>query len=178
MQKISPKQYAQAIYSLAKQENIATKIIADLKEVEDKLTISPSFFAHLASSKQTLSQKEKDLKKVFNNFISQKTYRIITLLIKNRHLGWLDKVILELDKIKKEDEKILDTNIYVPMPMDDAQKTKLKTILTDKTKKTIIIHQIIKPEIIGGMKIDLNGLIIDGSIAGRLDKLERSIKNI
>lgn len=178
MHKISAKQYASAIYSLAKQENIATEIIADLVEVEDKFNNSPSFFMHLTHPKLSLAQKQKDLAEVFSDFISQRTYRIITLLVKNKHLQWLGKIISELEKIKKEDEEILDAKIYVPMPIDDTQKAKLKAILSDKTQKTIIIHEIIKPEIIGGMKIDLAGLIIDGSIAGELERLRRSIKNI
>lgn len=178
MPKISPKQYAQAIYSLAKQENVVTNIIADLREVEDKFNQSPSFVMHLMHPKLPLSQKEKDLTEVFSDFISQKTYRIILLLIKNKHLKWLGKIISQLEKIRKNDEKIIDANIYTPMPIEGTQKAKLKAILDDKLNKTIIIHEIISPETIGGIKIDLEGMIIDGTIAGELVRLKRSIKNI
>lgn len=176
--KLSPKAYAQSIYSLTSQENCVSETIGDLKILQEKFSEFPSFYLYLCDPKLTLQEKEKNLRGVFFDFISKKTYRILLLLIKNKHLKWLNEIIDQLEKIKKIDEEILDAKIYVPAPLEENQKAKFKTILADKTNKVIIIQQIIDPNIIGGVKIDLGSISIDGSIAGKLEKLHKYIKNI
>lgn len=176
--KLTSKAYAQSIYTLTSQQNFVLEIIGDLKIVDEKFTESPSFYLHLKDPQLTLLEKEKNLKDVFADFISHKTYKIITLLIKNKHLNWLKKIIVELEKVRKEKEEIVDAKIFTPANLLDEQKAKIKSILSDKIKKTIIIHEIIKPELIGGIKIDVNGLVIDGTIFGKLEQLNRNIKNL
>jgi len=175
MSKTSFKQYAAAIYGLAKRDNVQDQIIADLETVDNEFKKSPSFFRHLEYPRLSLAEKENDLKNIFSDFISKRTYKIILLLIKNKHLGWLNKIIKELSKIKKTDEQILDANIYTPYNLEETQIAKLKSILSNKTGKTIIIHEIIDKNLIGGIKINLNGLIIDGSIQGEIERLKKNI---
>ena len=105
----------------------------------------------------------------------EKTYKIILLLIKNKHLKWLGKIVEELHIIKKNNENILDANIYTPFALSENQLAKLESILSKKTNKTIIIKEIIDKNIIGGIKINLNGLIIDGSIQGKIERLKKNI---
>lgn len=176
--KITYQKYAHAIYSLTSQEQTTDQILGDLEMVAEKFNESPSFYKHLQYPKMTLAEKEKNLQSVFGDFVSKKVYKIILLLAKNKHLNWLDKIIAEIKKIKKVNENIIDASIYTPLALEEEQKAKLKSILQDKTGKQIIIHEIIKPEIIGGIKINLAGSIIDGSIAGQIQRLKQTIKNI
>lgn len=177
MKKISAKQYAYAIYSLAHQENNVEEIIADLEQVAEKLNESPSFKKHLGYHKLTILEKNKNLHEVFSDFISQKTYKIITLLIKNKHLADLEQIITHIKSLKKEDENILDAKVIVPFNLDNDEKSKIKSILQDKTGRQIIIHEEIDKNVIGGMKIQLGDIMIDGTIAGRLEKLRQGIKS-
>jgi len=178
MHKITYQQYAQAIYSLAKKENIVSQIIDDLETVDKRLNESPSFLKHLSYHKLTLAEKTKNLEDVFSDFISKRTYKILILLIKNKHLDWLDKIIGKIERLKKDDENILEAKIVIPLALNENQKAKIKSILELKIQKQIIIDEIIDKKIIGGIKIYLGGLIIDSSIAGRIEKLKTSISTI
>lgn len=178
MSKITPKQYARAIYQIAEQDNITTEIIKNLGEIERALNQSSLFYKFLVYPKSTIAEKEKKLAELFENKFSHKTYRVILLLAKNRDLKNLNKVIVELEIINKEEKKILDVNVYTPLPIDQIQKIKLNKILANKTAKYTNVNEIIKPELIGGIKIDIDGLIIDGTIAGKIKELARRIKNI
>jgi len=175
MNKLSDKQYASAIFSLAKQENIVEQITSDLESVEEKLAESPSFLKHLEYHKVSLEEKTKNLEEVFSDFISKKTYKIILLLVKNKQLNILKKIIARIKLLQKEDEKILEARIVVPYNLEENQISKIKSILAKKTGKQIIIHETVNKNIIGGMKIFLGDLIIDGSIQGKLEKLKQNI---
>ena len=151
------KQIANAIYDLAKQSQLTDQIISDLKQVEEKLSESPSFLMHLSDRNVKLKQKEEDLIKVFSDFISQKTYKIILMLVKVNKIKKIKQVITDIEKLKKIDDEVIDAKIYVYYPLDETRKAKIKSILQTKTSKQIIIHEIIDKKITGGIKIDLSG---------------------
>lgn len=178
MSKPTPKQFAQAIYSVASSENDLDEIILELQSVWENLENSPLLLGHLQYAKFTLSHKEKSLKQVFRDFIQPKTYRIILFLIKNQALKNLDKIIEIIGEIKQLKQNILPAITYTPIPLENSQKTHLTAVLSEKTGKNVIIKEVIEPKIIGGIKINLNGFIIDGSIAAKINQLHNNIKNL
>ena len=170
------KKYSNAIFSFSKKENVVEQIISDLEQVMDKFDESPSYYKHLEYHKLTLKEKREDLQEVFSDFISERTYKILLLLVKDKNLHLLKNIIKDLKKLKKEDEQILEAKVISAFSLDENQKAKIKSILQTKTEKQIIIDEILEPKIIGGIKIIVGDLVIDGSIKGKLDKLQESIK--
>ena len=56
--------------------------------------------------------------------------------------------------------------------MSDAQKERLKQNLSLRLKKTIELHEKIDESLIGGIRLSLDGEMIDGSIKSRLDEIK------
>lgn len=178
MKKITPAHYAQALYVILKRDGVCDEEIKDLRDIQEKFNESPSFYRHLQFDKSTLNQKKEDLKSVFQDFISERSYKFLMLLINNKHLKWLEKIIAEIESIKKVDEETVDADIFTPVPLEEVQRDKIRSILAKKLNKQVIISEKIDEKLIGGIKISVAGLIIDGSIKGRLENLTKQINNI
>ena len=64
------------------------------------------------------------------------------------------------------------------IPLTAEQINKLTLKLEDLTGKKIIVNNTIDPSILGGMKLRYLGQQIDGSIKTKLDKIDKSLKDL
>lgn len=71
---------------------------------------------------------------------------------------------------------ILRVVAVTAIPMKDEAKDKLATVLKEKLDKEILITNRVDEDIIGGVKLEIEGKLIDGTIKGKLDSMARTFK--
>jgi len=104
----------------------------------------------------------KDADLVFRNFYN--------LLVRNNDLKLLSKIIEKIEEIDKEERGAVEIKI--------ASTKKLEQEIIEKLRKLIKnaeIKEEIDPSLIGGLKIQIGDLLIDGSIRAKLNKLRQSL---
>ena len=63
-----------------------------------------------------------------------------------------------------------------PTPLGEAMLDKLCGVLQRISGKEVILTEEITPGLIGGVRIDLEGKVYDGSIHTQLERMEESIE--
>lgn len=106
----------------------------------------------------------EDVDSVFKNFY--------TILLRNNDLKLINKVIEKIEEIDKEERGVKEVEVTGAKKIDKDLVLKLREIIGNKTE----IQEKIDPDLIGGLKIQINDLLIDGSIKGKLNKLRQSLK--
>ncbi|GAG50962.1 unnamed protein product [marine sediment metagenome] len=106
----------------------------------------------------------EDVDSVFKNFY--------TILLRNNDLKLINKVIEKIEEIDKEERGVIEVEVTGAKEIDKDLVLKLREIIGNKTE----IKEKIDPDLIGGLKIQINDLLIDGSIKGKLNKLRQSLK--
>ena len=99
----------------------------------------------------------------------------LTLLAQKDRLIALPSIQVLYEKFKLEEEKIIDTIITLAEPASDDYIATLTEKLERKFNSHIKVEIKIDPKIIGGIIIEGNDNIIDGSIRYKLDKLGSSL---
>jgi len=61
--------------------------------------------------------------------------------------------------------------------LQEPQKERLRALLNEKLGFTPELEEVISPELIGGLILDMDGLIIDGTVKNRLRRLIPHLKN-
>jgi F-type H+-transporting ATPase subunit delta len=64
---------------------------------------------------------------------------------------------------------------YVAVPLDDAQRAALKASLERATGKTLDLKVFVDPDVVGGVRAKIGDVVIDGSLAKRLDDLRARV---
>ena len=64
------------------------------------------------------------------------------------------------------------------IPLDEAAKKSLEEKLNQVTGKTVTIDNIINPEIMGGLIVQVGDKIIDGSIKRKLEHMKHDLAQI
>ena len=64
------------------------------------------------------------------------------------------------------------------MPLDDKQKAALKEKLKKISGKDIELKVKVDPEVLAGLRVELEGKQLDGTVQGRLSDVSRKLSEI
>jgi len=96
------------------------------------------------------------------------------ILLKNNNLNLSDKIIEKVEEIDKEKKGITEIKITSATRLNSKQMERLKNLIAGKVE----IKESIDPSLIGGLKIQIKDLLIDGSIRAKINQLKQNlIKN-
>ncbi len=104
----------------------------------------------------------KDADLIFKNFYN--------LLVRNNDLKLLSKIIEKIEEIDKEERGVEEVKISSVKKIEPEIIEKLRNLI-----KNAEIKEEIDPILIGGLKIQIGDLLIDGSIKAKLNKLRQSL---
>lgn len=104
----------------------------------------------------------KDTDLVFRNFYG--------ILLRNNDLKLLSKIIEKIEEIDKEKRGVVEVKITSTKKLEQEIIEKLRKLI-----KNAEIKEEIDSSLIGGLKIQIGDLLIDGSIKAKLNKLRQSL---
>lgn len=107
--------------------------------------------------------KENEIDSVFKNFYS--------ILLRNNDLKLISKIIEKIEEIDKEERGIVEIEVTSAKKIDKDLALKIREIIGNKVE----IKEKIDPSLIGGLRLQINDLLIDGSIKAKLNKLRQSL---
>lgn len=99
----------------------------------------------------------------------------IRLLTENRRLNLLPEIAAVYEELKHDAERVLKVNVRSSTTIDQAQISRLKAALSKRFGREIELEQRLDPTVIGGAIIDAGDVVIDGSVAGRLQRLTSAL---
>lgn len=103
----------------------------------------------------------------FENFIS--------VLGSNSRLSLLPEISALFQRLRQDAEQRLSVRVVSAIALDDDQSERLKKALGARFDRAIEMHQEIDASVLGGAVIYAGDQVIDGSLRGRLHKLQTSL---
>jgi len=102
----------------------------------------------------------------------------IEILAESKRLILLPQIKKLFSQYLFELEDKITATVTSAFVLDDLQKKKLTKVLQKRFGQNIDLIVVVDSNLIGGLIINVNNLIIDGSIRGRLTKLAESLNFI
>jgi F-type H+-transporting ATPase subunit delta len=99
----------------------------------------------------------------------------LALLVENRRAPLLPDIAALFEELKRDSERVLKVTLRSATPVSDEQVTALKAALKKRFGRDIDLDQRIDPSVIGGAVIDAGDMVIDGSVRGKLERLEGAL---
>jgi F-type H+-transporting ATPase subunit delta len=99
----------------------------------------------------------------------------LALLAENRRVALLPDIAALFEELKRESERVLRVTVRAAVPVGDAQADAIRQALKKRFGRDIELEQRVDPSVIGGAVIDAGDLVIDGSVRGRLERLEQAL---
>ena len=90
----------------------------------------------------------------------------------------LDEVRRQFEALRAQEERVLDVEVYSARPLTDAQAQKLESALKSRFGKAVNLSSRVDAGLIGGAFIRAGDMVIDGSVRGRLARLEEALAQV
>lgn len=168
------KSYAQALMDLLKSNNISIESsINDLKEIKtiiDDKSIN-NFLLHPAIKTEEKEEIMKNSLKEFNDTIVS----FILVLLNNKRINSLGDIISSIQAIDDEEKGVLRVKIISTSELSEGYYQKIIKVLEANYNKKIIGNMEIDPNLLGGIKVLINGSVIDDTLLNKLKSIKDTI---
>jgi F-type H+-transporting ATPase subunit delta len=99
----------------------------------------------------------------------------LDLLAENGRVGYLPEISGHFEELKTEDQNVADVEVISAVALDETQKERLAAALRGRLKRDIRLHCSTDPALIGGAVVRSGDLLIDGSLRGKLERLQTEL---
>lgn len=103
--------------------------------------------------------------------------RFIGTLAENYRLHVLPEIAALFEQLKRDAEHVLKVRVRSAAPIDADDVVRLREALKRRFNRDIELEQTLDPSVMGGAVIDAGEMVIDGSVRGRLARLESTLAN-
>ena len=97
------------------------------------------------------------------------------LLAHNHRLSFLPEIAAHFEALKADAENTIDVEVTTAMALTPEQRARLRQALERRFARQVRLAEAVDPALVGGATVRAGDLIIDGSLKGRLERLEQRI---
>ncbi|MCM3726697.1 F0F1 ATP synthase subunit delta [Neobacillus cucumis] len=169
------KRYASALFQITNEQQILNQVEEDLRVVKEVLEYNLDLKAVLKSSKLTIDKKKEIVKNAFSS-VNLYVLNTVLLLIDRHREDQIVEVTDQFLELANEAKGIADAEVYSARELTDAERDALSATFAAKIgKKSLRIENIVDSNLLGGIRLRIGNRIYDGSLRGKLDRLERKL---
>lgn len=166
--------YAEALFELCSEESTLEAAHSDINEYNTVFAQNGELIKLLSSPAVNTEEKLSILTAVFNE--SGMVFDFICLLAEKGRIAHIDEICESFNKKYNEFYKITEVTVTTSIPLTDELREKLTAKLHEKSGRNIRITQRVNPEILGGLIIEYDNVLIDNSVKGKLERISRELK--
>ncbi len=169
------RRYTRAIFQLAREAGQEEKVGQEIEqfytaysssELQGVLT-NPTF--GLDSRKNVLVQI------VEVQQLSPLTGHFLSLLLERDRLTYLPSIVACYRRLLNEVEGRVEAKVVGARPLEPGMLNRLRELLGGISSREVVLQQETDPGLIGGLLVELEGTIYDGSVRTQLEKMKQRI---
>ena len=147
----------------------------DLQGLKTALKSEPALKKSLNAKTLGPKQQVALVRELGKNFDALTT-NFLLVVAHNGRLQYLEEIISAFQDQIAEENGELKAEITSAQKLDDKQVASIAKDLSAKSGKKIVLEQIIRPEIIGGLIVKIGPKMFDYSVKSRLTRLKNKLK--
>ena len=168
--------YGKALFEAASDVNKVEIILEEMKEISAIFQREPDFYEFFNTPVISGPEKKNVIEKVFADRVSVETYNFLLILINKRRTASFNRILKEYQKLNDQNHGISLGTILSVEPLTDIQLNSFEEKTGNLLKKNVKLANKVDSSILGGVKIFIEGKVIDASIRKQLQDLEGRIK--
>jgi F-type H+-transporting ATPase subunit delta len=169
------RRYAVAVFSLAKDAGAIEQVGRDLHVAAGAIAADPDAGRFFVSPVIDRAEKAKVIGGVFESKVGEIALHTLLLLVRKRREVLLSAIVTEYDKLQLAHSGLEPLEIVTARELPSSELDELVARLQRAYRKTFKVTKRVDPSLLGGIRIMIGDVRVDGSIAGQLDDLARDL---
>ncbi len=168
--------YAQALYALAKDEDLTGQILEELNVLHTAFSQEPGFLRLLAAPNISKQERCNALDNCIRGKVHPYVLNFMKLLTEKGYVRHFEDCRKAYEEQYNEDNGILSVRAVSAVALTDAQIQKLTGKLENITGKKVQLNNRVDPDCLGGIRLDYDGKRLDGTVQHRLEEVGALLK--
>ncbi len=168
------KEYGTALFMLACEKNETRSYADALQTVAGVFNETPEYLLFLASPSISLSERLGAIAEAFGGRVPKDVVSYLQLLCEKGRITCFLESVEEYNRLLAASEQVAKAKVTSVVPLTEAEKIKLIEKLKAACKCDVTAEYLIDESLLGGMIVELDGKILDGSLRSRL----RDVKEV
>lgn len=150
-----------------------------LGDVEDELFRfgrvvdgDPALAAAITDRTAALSRREALVQTLLSGKSQPETLRLAQRAIGARQRNFARTLIGYVELAAEMRGRVIAT-VRVARALDEGQRSRLQAALAQQTGRQVALQEIVEPELVGGIRVEVGAEVIEGTVAGRLEMLRQ-----
>ena len=171
------REYGAALWLLAREDGLTEQLLEETRTAETVLRENPAYLSLLSSPDLP---KEERSAAVARAFAGGHRYLInfLSMMVELGYSREIPACFAEFRRLYREDRGIAVAKVVSARSLSDGEKEKLIAALARRYGVKVEAEYKIDPSLLGGMKVEISGTLLDGSAKRRLDGLRADLSNL
>lgn len=171
------KTYGSSFYDLAMDEGLQQIFSQDLQLIKTLFDQVPEYRKFLSTPAISKDERVAALKEAWEGKIHQYSLNFLCVLCENDLIGEFSDCAAAFHERYNEEFGIVSAVVYTTSPLEAEAKEKLQRAIEKKTGKQVELTEKIDKDLIGGMRLEMNGIAYDSSVRYHMDALKQLLKD-
>ena len=166
------REYAEAIFMIVMEEGKQNEYGKALDRMLEIFAENPEYVDLLASPAIPTGERIECIAEAFEGFVPEHVLSFVQLLCENGRITSFDECVKEYKKLLDASNKVTVAKIISFVELSDSQKSRLTEKLEKISGNRVQAEYFTDPSVLGGLIIEMDGKIIDGSLSHRLQEVK------
>lgn len=173
---VAAKRYAKALYEIAAQENRTLEVENELKSLAASFQAGDEVERFIFSPNVTEEVKWEVISKAIEGKLSKPVVSLAKLLVERGRFGLLPELLDSYIKISSEAMGVANAVVNSTYLLSEEEKNQVAEEFGALVNKKIRVENVVDKSLLGGVKVRIGDTLYDGSLAGKLERLEKSFR--
>lgn len=171
--------YVTALYALAESQNAVEPVERDLKALSSLLSEQPALARMLANPLLSREQLAKALEAAFAKAgLHALTMRFLATLAQGKRVQALPAIAQQFTARAQASRKEVAAEVISAAPLSKEALAAIGEALSKKLGRKAQLTTATDPSLLGGVVLRMGSLQLDGSLAGKLERLGQKLKGV
>ena len=169
--------YGGSLYDLAAEEKLTDSIMEQLEDVKKLFRENPDYVRLLS---EPAIKKAERIKLIDDAFKDSEPYlkNFLKLLCEKSLLGEFEGCVSAYKKRYNADNNIAEALVTSAIKLTPQQLEALRAKIEKTSGRKIILTNKLDPGVVAGIKVEVDGKQYDGTVAGRLERMDKTLSEI
>lgn len=172
------KLYGDSLYELAREEDLDGEILEQMDTVGELFSQNPEYLRLLSMPAVPKAERCGLIDEAFRGQVHQYLLNFLKILCENGTLAEFSGCTGEVRDRYNADHGIIEAAVTTAVPLSDSQREALCRRLETITGQTICLKCSVDPGVLGGIRLDMEGKRLEGTVKSRMAALRREIEGI
>lgn len=168
--------YGTALYEAAKELGKTEKMMEEIIQLSKVIQQNLDLKEFLDSPAIAIEEKKEIVEKIFRNRVSDEIVNFLFVLIDKGRTREITRIRKDFVKLYDKEKGIAEGKIYSAIELSEEQREQFEKEMSQLLRKKVKLRNIIDKSLIGGVKIQADGKLIDKSLKAELIRLSIDLK--